>query len=180
MENQIGFVGREKLTLEILARSWLFSIPHRADAGNSRNHIRNHKRQSHPKDAPSGKIASQDGVAVINGDQDAPDDGRAFERAPDDGALGGQLQPRFHWRRLWSVRKRIARLCCQNALRNFHSAVFTQQRKTSATLHAWAMQPRGRKGGSASKISLMEPTQPASRCGVKPSRNFRAPARSSG
>jgi hypothetical protein len=36
-------------------------------------------------------------------------------------------------------------------------AVLTQLRRTSATLHAWAMQPRGVNGASASKISLMEP-----------------------
>jgi hypothetical protein len=35
--------------------------------------------------------------------------------------------------------------------------VLTQLRRTSATLHAWAMQPRGINGASASKISLMEP-----------------------
>ena len=32
-----------------------------------------------------------------------------------------------------------------------------QVRSTSATLHAWAMQPRGVWGGSPSKISLMVP-----------------------
>ena len=36
---------------------------------------------------------------------------------------------------------------------------FTSIRSTSATLHACAMQPRGVNGGSASKISLIEPTQ---------------------
>ena len=36
-------------------------------------------------------------------------------------------------------------------------SVATHALKTSATLHAWAMQPRGLNGGSASKISLMEP-----------------------
>jgi hypothetical protein len=37
----------------------------------------------------------------------------------------------------------------------------TQHRKSSATLHACAMQPRGVKGGSASKISLAEPIHPS-------------------
>ena len=36
------------------------------------------------------------------------------------------------------------------------AAVFTQQRSTSATLHACATQPRGVNGGSASKISLID------------------------
>ena len=40
-----------------------------------------------------------------------------------------------------------------------HSSVATQHLSTSATLHAWAMQPRGVYGGSASKISLIDPTQ---------------------
>jgi len=34
-------------------------------------------------------------------------------------------------------------------------------RSASATLQAWAVQPRGRNGGSASKISLMVPLQAA-------------------
>ena len=51
------------------------------------------------------------------------------------------------------------------ARRRSGSAVRTQQRSTSATLHACATQPRGVKGGSASKISLIEPMQASSRCG---------------
>ena len=47
--------------------------------------------------------------------------------------------------------------------------VFTQQRSTSATLQAWAMQPRGVYGASASKISLIEPMHASPRCGTKPS-----------
>ena len=39
-----------------------------------------------------------------------------------------------------------------------YPAVFTSDRSTSATLHAWATQPRGVYGGSASKISLIDPT----------------------
>src|SRR6516225_7612774 len=38
-------------------------------------------------------------------------------------------------------------------------AVRTQPRCTSASLHAWAMHPRGVYGDSASKISLIEPMQ---------------------
>ena len=34
---------------------------------------------------------------------------------------------------------------------------FVRQRRTSATLHAWAAQPRGWNGGSASKISAIVP-----------------------
>ena len=60
------------------------------------------------------------------------------------------------------------------------SAVFTQQRSISATLQAWATHPRGVKGGSASKISLMVPTQASPRCGTKPSRHCRALVRSAG
>ena len=41
----------------------------------------------------------------------------------------------------------------------YTGAVFTQHRNASATLHACAMQPRGVYGSSASKISLIEPTQ---------------------
>src|SRR5438874_8736344 len=50
--------------------------------------------------------------------------------------------------------------CPQKGRCDCYSAVLTQQRSTSATLQAWATQPRGVKGGSASKISLMEPTAP--------------------
>src|SRR3984893_18253921 len=67
--------------------------------------------------------------------------------------------------------------------RNFHScstAVFSRQRSTSATLQAWAMQPRGVNGGSASKTSLIEPMPASARCGSKPSRKCRAAARLSG
>ena len=39
---------------------------------------------------------------------------------------------------------------------------FNQHRSTSATLHACAMQPRGVNGGSASKISLMDPRHASS------------------
>src|SRR5262245_36844306 len=42
-------------------------------------------------------------------------------------------------------------------------AVRTKARSTSATLQPWAMQPRGVKGASASKISLMLPTHASSR-----------------
>ena len=69
-------------------------------------------------------------------------------------------------------------------MRIFHvepaHAVLTQHRSTSATLQAWAMQPRGVNGGSASKISLIEPTPASSRWATSPPRNARAPARSSG
>ena len=54
------------------------------------------------------------------------------------------------------------------------SAVFAQQRSTSATLQAWATQPRGVNGASASKISLIEPTQASLRWSTKPSRKRRA------
>ena len=54
--------------------------------------------------------------------------------------------------------------------------VRTQERSTSATLHAWATQPRGVYGSTASKTSLIEPMQASSRCGTKPSRKRRAPA----
>ena len=43
------------------------------------------------------------------------------------------------------------------------AAVFDQQRRTSATLHAWATQPRGVKGLSASQISLIDPMQASPR-----------------
>jgi hypothetical protein len=42
-------------------------------------------------------------------------------------------------------------------------AVLAQERSTSATLQACAMQPRGLKGSSASNISLIEPMQPSLR-----------------
>src|SRR5438270_8093685 len=60
------------------------------------------------------------------------------------------------------------------------SKVFTQARKTSATLQAWAMQPRGVNGGSASKISAIEPIQPSSKCVSNALRNFLAPSLSCG
>ena len=59
-------------------------------------------------------------------------------------------------------------------------AVLTQQRSTSATLHACATQPRGVYGSSASKISLIDPTHASSRCGRKPCRNRRASCGRSG
>jgi hypothetical protein len=40
-----------------------------------------------------------------------------------------------------------------------------RQRNISATLQAWAMQPRGVNGGSASKTSLIEPMPTSARCG---------------
>src|SRR5206468_8543165 len=40
--------------------------------------------------------------------------------------------------------------------------VLIRQRSTSATLQACAIQPRGSYGGSASKTSLMDPTQASS------------------
>src|SRR5262249_2472214 len=43
---------------------------------------------------------------------------------------------------------------CPSAVR----LALTQQRSTSATLHACAMHPRGRNGGSAAKTSLIDPT----------------------
>src|SRR6266508_544331 len=55
--------------------------------------------------------------------------------------------------------ERITELLC---------AVFTKVRSTSATLHACAMQPRGVYGGSASKISLIEPTHASLMCRRKP------------
>lgn len=45
------------------------------------------------------------------------------------------------------------------------SAVFAQHRRTSATPHAWAMHLLGSKGGTASKTSLIDPTQASSRWG---------------
>ena len=45
--------------------------------------------------------------------------------------------------------------------------VFTQQRSTSATLQAWAMQPRGVNGGSASKISLIDADAGLARGGAR-------------
>ena len=53
-------------------------------------------------------------------------------------------------------------------------------RSSSATLQACATQPRGVKGASASKISLIEPMQAPLRCAPKPSSQRRALARSSG
>src|ERR1700689_5341881 len=55
-----------------------------------------------------------------------------------------------------------------------------QHRKTSATLQACAMHPRGVKGGSASKISLIDPTQACFKWSSKPSRNLPAPSKSPG
>ena len=51
-----------------------------------------------------------------------------------------------------------------------------RQRRTSATLHACATQPRGTYGGSASKISAIDPTQASFSRASKPSRK-RAGAR---
>src|SRR5262249_34317926 len=59
-------------------------------------------------------------------------------------------------------------------------AVRTQARSTSATLQAWATQPRGVYGSTASNTSLMLPMQASSRCGTKPARKPLAPSRSSG
>ena len=59
-------------------------------------------------------------------------------------------------------------------------SVRIQARSTSATLHAWAMHPRGRCGLSASQISLMDPTPAALRWAGNASRLFRARVRLSG
>ena len=69
--------------------------------------------------------------------------------------------------------EQTAKITLQTLARR-HASVLSQARSTSATLHAWAMQPRGVNGASASKISLIEPTQASPRCGPKPSRNSRA------
>ena len=61
-----------------------------------------------------------------------------------------------------------------------YRAVLRRQRSTSATLQACATQPRGVKGGSASKISLIEPIAASPRCASNPDRSWRAPALSSG
>src|SRR4029077_9781522 len=77
----------------------------------------------------------------------------------------------------------IHRFNLRDTGRNFHScatAVFSKQRSTSATLQAWAMQPRGVNGGSTSKTSLIEPMPASARCGSKPSRKCRAIAGSLG
>src|SRR5207237_7278749 len=58
--------------------------------------------------------------------------------------------------------------------------VFTRHRKTSATLQAWAIQPRGVYGASASKISAIVPTPTSGKCAIKQFRKLRAPVRSSG
>src|SRR5689334_13078451 len=58
-------------------------------------------------------------------------------------------------------------------------AVFTHERSVSATLHAWAMQPRGVNGASASATSLIEPTHASPRWSASPCKKRRAPARSS-
>ena len=60
-------------------------------------------------------------------------------------------------------------------------ASLTTRRASSATLHAWAMQPRGVNGASASKISLTEPTHAVVEvtCSEAVDRS-RAPATSSG
>jgi len=55
-----------------------------------------------------------------------------------------------------------------------------QARSTSATLQACATQPRDVNGGSASKISLIEPIVASPRCASNPDRKRRAPALSSG
>src|SRR5690242_3071212 len=57
-----------------------------------------------------------------------------------------------------------------------HYAVFAQERSTSATLQAWAMQARGMCGFSPSKISLIDPTQASLRCDANAFRNWRASA----
>ncbi len=59
-------------------------------------------------------------------------------------------------------------------------AVFTQDRRTSATLQACATQPRAVNGDSASKISPIVPKQKSSSAPSNPSRKCRAVARSSG
>ena len=56
----------------------------------------------------------------------------------------------------------------------FPAVSVSHARSTSATVHACAMQPRGVKGGSASKISLSVPTPAVARCASKPSRQRRA------
>ena len=45
--------------------------------------------------------------------------------------------------------------------------VFSRHRSTSATLQAWATQPRGVYGASASKISLIEPMHASPRCALE-------------
>ena len=63
--------------------------------------------------------------------------------------------------RVRAARRPSTRAACR-------SAVFSRQRSTSATLHACAMQPRGVYGGSASKISLIEPMHASLEMRVEP------------
>ena len=55
------------------------------------------------------------------------------------------------------------------------SDVFHQARRTSATLHACATQPRGVNGGSASKISLIVPIHGFIQVRDEPGRGSRVP-----
>src|SRR4029077_13065062 len=58
--------------------------------------------------------------------------------------------------------------------------VLTQQRRTSATLQPWAMQPPARWGSRASNTSLMVPIPASSSCSGNRSSNLRAPDLSDG
>ena len=105
---------------------------------------------------------------------DRPVDVRVLERdARRDQAFGGVRRERLGEARRPAERGQI------NVMRHgttwrMTPAVHAQPtrcsaRSTSATLQACATQPRGVYGGSASKISLIEPTHASLRCASKPS-----------
>ena len=88
------------------------------------------------------------------------------ERRADFPAVGDwvAIEPDAHGgdARIRAVLPRFSRFS-RRAAGDWEDAVFSRHRSTSATLHAWATQPRGVYGASASKISLTDPTQAASR-----------------
>ena len=74
--------------------------------------------------------------------------------------LFGELPQSFQIYRFllyyWCTSSILISIMC---LGDYFYAVFTQQRSTSATLHACATQPRDICGDSASNTSLIEPMQ---------------------
>ena len=89
-------------------------------------------------------------------------------------------QASFPRRQDWRAEAVRAPICRDGALR-LRSPSSPSSGSTSATLQAWATQPRGVYGGSASKTSLIEPRQASLEVRHEALQEAaRAPARSSG
>ena len=84
-----------KAELRVL-RAGAVSLAHCADAGEGRNDIRNENREGHFEYAGAGKVAFEDGVAVIDRNEHSADYDCVTESTFYDRGTGCKVQPFFH------------------------------------------------------------------------------------